>query len=132
MMTDPIADMLTRIRNGLRIERQSVKMPHSRIKEGIAEVLKREGYIRDFRESTDESGKKSLTVFLKYGPDGENVVIYIQRVSRPGCRIYRRCDELKPVLNGLGIQVVSTSKGVKSDRECREERLGGEVLCKVY
>ena len=132
MMTDPIADMLTRIRNGLRIERQSVKMPYSRVKAGIADVLKREGYIRDYRENEEEGGKKSLTVFLKYGPDGEMVILHIQRVSRPGCRIYRRCDELKPVLNGLGIHVVSTSRGVKSDRECRNERLGGEVLCKIY
>ncbi len=133
MMTDPIADMLTRIRNAVRIERSHVQMPLSNVKRGLAEVLKREGYIWDWREE-DEEGKpsKQLLIDLKYGPNGERVIQHIQRVSKPGRRVYSRSSRLRPILQGLGIQVISTSRGVISDREARQRNLGGEVLCEVW
>ena len=131
MMTDPIADMLTRIRNAVRIERAHVEVPASKVKRGLAEVLKREGYIWDWNEST-ESKFPQLTLELKYGPNGERVIRHIKRVSKPGRRIYNGAGDLRPVLNGLGISIVSTSRGVISDREARQRKLGGEVLCEVW
>ena len=131
MMTDPIADMLTRIRNAVRVERPNVQVPLSKVKRGVAEVLKREGYIWDWRE--DEEAKfPLLRIDLKYGPNGERVIRKIRRISKPGRRIYNRSTELKPVLNGLGISIISTSRGVVSDREARQRNLGGEVLCEVW
>jgi len=130
MMTDPIADMLTRIRNALRAEKQTVEIPASKVKVGIARVLKDEGYINDFR-FLDVGPQGILRIYLKYGPEGEMVISRLQRVSKPSRRVYRGVDELPRVRNGLGIAVVSTSKGILSDRECRRERLGGEVLCTV-
>lgn len=130
MMTDPIADMLTRIRNAVRVERQYVDMPLSRVKKGVAEVLKREGYIWDF-EVVEEEPTKLLRIELKYGPNGERVIQTIQRVSKPGCRVFSKSRDLRPVLNGLGISIISTSKGVVSDREARRQNIGGEVLCEV-
>jgi len=130
MMTDPIADMLTHIRNAVRIERGAVEMPLSKVKRGVAEVLKREGYIWDFAE-VDAAPVKRLRIDLKYGPNGERVIQSIKRVSKPGRRLYTRSKELKPVLGGLGISIVSTSRGVISDREARRDNLGGEVLCEV-
>jgi small subunit ribosomal protein S8 len=133
MMTDPISDMLTRIRNAVRIERPHVLMPLSRVKRGLAEVLKREGYIWDWREESEE-GKpsKHLVIQLKYGPNGERVIRHIRRVSKPGRRVYSRAIGLQPVLGGLGISIISTSRGVISDREARQRNLGGEVLCEVW
>ncbi|NIL95581.1 MAG: 30S ribosomal protein S8 [Planctomycetales bacterium] len=131
MMTDPIADMLTRIRNAVRVERATVEVPASKVKRGLAEVLKREGYIWDWAETT-ESKFPQLRIDLKYGPNGERVIRHIKRVSKPGRRIYNRASELKPVLNGLGITIISTSRGVISDREARQRNLGGEVLCQIW
>lgn len=131
MMTDPIADMLTRIRNAVRVERPFVEMPVSKVKRGLAEVLKREGYIWDWAE-VDMSPVKHLRLDLKYGPNGERVIRHIRRVSKPGRRIYSRSAELRPVLNGLGISILSTSSGVMSDREARKQKLGGEVLCELW
>lgn len=131
MMTDPIADMLTRIRNAVRVERPSVEMPLSKVKRGLAEVLKREGYIWDFEE-VESQPSRQLRLHLKYGPNGERVIRHIKRVSTPGRRIYRHADGLRPVLNGLGISIISTSSGVISDREARQRHLGGEVLCELY
>ena len=131
MMTDPIADMLTRIRNAVRIERPHVQVPASKVKRGLAEVLKREGYIWDWNES--EKDKFSvIQIDLKYGPNGERVIRHIKRVSKPGRRIYNGATQLRPILNGLGISIVSTSRGVISDREARQQNLGGEVLCEVW
>lgn len=130
MMTDPIADMLTRIRNAVRVERPHVDIPLSRVKLGLAEVLKREGYIWDFQE-VDGDPVKQLRIELKYGPNGEKVIQSIKRVSKPGRRVYSKCTDLRPVLNGLGISILSTSKGMVSDREARQQKLGGEVLCEV-
>jgi len=133
MMTDPIADMLTCIRNAVRIERPRVEMPLSKVKCGLAEVLKREGCIWDWREEHEEGApSKQLSIELKYGPNGERVIRHIRRVSKPGRRVYSPATALKPILNGLGISIISTSRGVISDREARQRNLGGEVLCEVW
>ena len=131
MMTDPIADMLTRIRNAVRIERPHVDMPLSKVKRGLAEVLKREGYIWDWEE-LEATPCHHLRIHLKYGPNGERVIRSIRRISKPGRRIYSGVTALKPVLGGLGISIISTSRGVISDREARQRKLGGEVLCEVW
>jgi small subunit ribosomal protein S8 len=129
MMTDPIADMLTRIRNGQRAGKVSVSMPSSKLKQSIANVLKDEGYISDFQVSDDE-GKSVMTIDLKYF-EGRPVIDSLKRVSRPGLRIYKANDELPRVQGGLGVAIVSTSKGVMSDRAARDAGEGGEVLCYV-
>jgi small subunit ribosomal protein S8 len=129
MMTDPIADMLTRIRNGQHAGKVSVSMPSSKLKQSIAQVLKEEGYIADFQIS-DETGKQVMNIDLKYY-EGRPVIDSLRRVSRPGLRIYKANDELPKVQDGLGIAIVSTSKGVMSDRAARAAGEGGEVLCYV-
>ncbi len=131
MMTDPIADMLTRIRNAVRVERPHVDLPLSKVKRGLAEVLKREGYIWDWEEVPMDPAIQ-LRLHLKYGPNGERVIRTIRRVSKPGRRVYSGSTQLKPVLGGLGISVISTSRGVISDREARQRKLGGEVLCEIW
>jgi small subunit ribosomal protein S8 len=131
MMTDPIADMLTRIRNAVRIERPFVEMPTSRMRVGIAQALKNEGFIWDFEE-IDTIPARTLRLHLKYGPNGERLITRIDRVSKPGRRVYMGYKELKPVLAGLGIQVLSTPKGVLSDRAAREQKVGGEVLAVIH
>ena len=129
MMTDPIADMLTRIRNGQRAGKVSVSMPSSKLKASIAQVLKDEGYIADFN-SSDEAGKSVMSVDLKYY-DGQPVIENLKRISRPGLRVYKSNGELPKVQGGLGVAIVSTSKGVMSDRAARAAGEGGEVLCYV-
>ena len=131
MMTDPIADMLTRIRNAVCVERPHVDMPLSKVKRGLAEVLKREGYIWDWEEVKAQPASH-LRVHLKYGPNGERVIRHIRRISKPGRWVYSGATRLKPILNGLGITIISTSRGVISDREARQRKLGGEVLCEVW
>jgi small subunit ribosomal protein S8 len=131
MMTDPIADMLTRIRNAVRVERPFVDMPISKVKRGLADVLKREGYIWDWQE-LEAAPMTQLRIELKYGPNGERVIQKIRRVSKPGRRIYSKAQDLRPILDGLGISIISTSRGVVSDREARQRNLGGEVLCEVW
>jgi small subunit ribosomal protein S8 len=131
MMTDPIADMLTRIRNAVRIERPHVEIPASKVKRGVAEVLKREGYIWDWEE-VEQEPSSHLRIELKYGPNGERVIQKIRRVSKPGRRVYTKAKDLRPILNGLGISIVSTSSGVISDREARTRHVGGEVLCEIW
>jgi len=149
MMTDSIADMLTRIRNANRIERPAVDMPATKLKARVAQVLKDEGFILDYQVGAmvaDEAGHETFTVkkddkhnprailrvFLKYGPEGEKVIRSIDRASRPGRRLYRRADQIKPVLDGLGIAVISTNRGVMSDRQARAQKVGGELLCTVW
>jgi small subunit ribosomal protein S8 len=129
-MTDPISDMLTRIRNGQKARKVSVAMPASNAKEAVARVLKDEGYITDYAVS-GEGASKELSVELKYF-EGVPVIEKIQRTSRPGLRIYRGKEELPRVLGGLGVAIVSTSAGVMSDREAREKGIGGEVICIVF
>ena len=132
MMTDPIADMLTRIRNAVRVERPFVDVPMSRVKRGIADVLKREGFIWDYEVVQAEGSPKAvLRLELKYGPNGEQIIQSIQRCSKPGRRLYSSSRDLRPVLGGLGITIISTSQGVISDREARTKNIGGEVLCQV-
>jgi len=128
-MTDPISDMLTRIRNGQKARKVSVTMPASKAKTAVAKVLKDEGYISDFSTASDGS-KETLTIELKYF-EGKPVIERIQRVSKPGLRIYRRKQEVPKVLGGLGVAIVSTSAGVMSDRQAREQGIGGEVLCVI-
>lgn len=130
MMTDPIADMFTRIRNANAKRKKTVSMPASVVKLGIANILKEEGYLSDV---TLVAGKPSstLTLTMKYGEYGEFVITSIERISKPGRRVYAKADELKPILRGMGIQVLSTPKGILSDRSARKANLGGEILCKV-
>jgi small subunit ribosomal protein S8 len=131
-MTDPIGDMLTRIRNANGLARGSVEIPLSRMKEGVADALKREGFIKDYKVDRIEEGKKgTLTVFLKYGPDGEKVINTIKRVSKPSRRIYRSSKEIAKVLNGFGAEIYTTNQGILSDRECRHKKVGGEVLLMI-
>ena len=149
MMTDPVADMLTRIRNAVRIERPAVEMPASGLKIRLAQVLKDEGFVLDFqlgKYKKAEDGhnefvtdgvslaesKVVLRVYLKYGPEGERVIRHVERISKPGCRRYAGYKDLRPVLDGLGIAVLSTSRGLMSDRRARAEKVGGEVLCTVW
>ena len=127
---DPIADMLTRIRNANRVGRRMVLIPKSKICAGIAQVLKEEGYIEEF-DLIDDTAQGQIRVKLKYSMTGDKVIHALDRASKPGCRIYRAVDELPRILNGMGIAVVSTSKGVMSDRKARENNVGGELLCTV-
>ena len=127
---DPIADMLTRIRNANRVGRRMVQINKSKICTGIAQVLKDEGYIDDF-DAIDDGRQGHLRIRLKYSLSGEKVIHVIDRASKPGCRVYRKTNDLPSVLNGMGIAVVSTSKGVMSDRKAREQNVGGELLCTV-
>lgn len=131
-MTDPIADLLTRIRNGIRVRASSVDVRPSRFVKSVAEVLKREGYVEDVRTSDGIDGRPGLRVYLKYDVDGNPVISSIGRVSKPGRRAYKGVRELPRILNGLGICVLSTSRGVFSDREARAQGVGGEILCEVW
>ena len=131
MMTDPISDMLTRIRNAVSVEKDTVEMPASKQKANIADTLLREGFIEDYRVS-GKGPKKLLKIYLKYGRHGEHVINKLERISKPGRRIYRSAGDLPHVANGLGILVVSTSQGVMSDRQCRHKNVGGEVICSVF
>ena len=131
MMTDPIADMLTRIRNGVAVERPFVDMPFSREKKGIAEALQREGYIWDF-EVVEQPPQNVLRINLKYGPNGEKVIQHVERVSKPGRRVYTEITKLKQVMQGMGVTILSTNKGILSNREAKAQNVGGEVLCQIY
>lgn len=128
-MTDPVADMLTRIRNAQRAQKSSVNMPSSKLKVAIATVLKDEGYVESF-QVIHQGAKAELSVVLKYYA-GQPVIEKIERISRPGLRIYKSCEDLPKVMNGLGVAIISTSKGVTTDRAARRQNLGGEVICTV-
>ncbi|MBU6081165.1 MULTISPECIES: 30S ribosomal protein S8 [Allobacillus] len=130
-MTDPIADLLTRIRNANVARHDQLEVPASNLKKEIVDILKREGFIRDF-EYIEDSKQGVLRLFLKYGQDNERVITGIKKISKPGLRVYVKADELPRVLNGLGIAVVSTSKGVLTDKEARQQAVGGEVLAYVW
>lgn len=132
-MTDPIADMLTRIRNAVSARHKTVDIPLSKVKAAIADVLKREGFIEEFHVVEGAAGRPGMIrLQLKYSRLGESVIQQIRRVSKPGMRVYRQVSELEPVLRGIGIAVVSTSRGIMSGRECRKQQVGGEVLCTVW
>ena len=134
-MTDPIADMLTRIRNAVTAKHTRVDMPASRIKVDIARILQDEGYIQGFKVAEPKAGEPpqaTLRLFLKYGPRGERIIMGIERVSRPGRRVYFGCDEVPDVLAGLGTSILTTSRGVMTGREAQKAGVGGEVLCNVW
>jgi small subunit ribosomal protein S8 len=130
-MNDPISDMLTRIRNATRNGASDVSIPYSKLKHELANVLRREGYVNGVRTEGEQGPRRALVLELRYGPDGEHVIHDIARVSKPGRRVYSQAGRIPRVQGGLGICILSTSKGVLSDRECRKQRVGGEVLCKV-
>jgi small subunit ribosomal protein S8 len=132
-MTDPIADMLTRIRNGGVAMQDTVRMPSSKLKEALAHILHREGYIADFtvRDETERPGRV-LEITMKYTPERAPTISGIKRVSKPGLRVYTKADRLPRVLGGLGVAVLSTSQGLMTDREARQRRVGGEILCFVW
>lgn len=131
VMTDPIADMLTRIRNANMVRHEKLEFPASSVKKEIADILKREGFVRDY-EFVEDNKQGVIRVFLKYGANEERVITGLKRISKPGLRVYAKADELPKVLNGLGIAIVSTSKGILSDKEAREQGIGGEVLAYVW
>lgn len=131
MMTDPIADMLTRIRNAGLARHDRTEVPASRLKEAVAHILKLEGFIADVRPSEGD-GPKKLTIVLKYGRDRQSAIDGVRRVSRPGRRVYVRHDHIPRVLSGLGISILSTSRGLMSDREARRQKIGGELICEVW
>ncbi|PHX94217.1 MAG: 30S ribosomal protein S8 [Acidimicrobium sp.] len=132
-MTDPIADMLTRIRNGNVALRNEVLMPASKQKSALAEVLKREGFIADYAVVQDPQGSgKALKIMMKYGADRQRTILGIKRISTPGLRVYRAATEVPRVLGGLGVAVLSTSHGLMTDREARKRNVGGEVMCFVW
>jgi small subunit ribosomal protein S8 len=132
-MTDPIADMLTRVRNANIAMHDEVAMPSSKLKEALAELLHREGYIADFAAEDNSSGVgRTLRISMKYSPERERVISGIKRVSKPGLRVYTKSDQVPRVLGGLGVAVLSTSQGLMTDREARQRRVGGEVLCYVW
>lgn len=130
-MSDPLADMLTRIRNAVMVKFDSVEMPTSTVKVNIASVLKEEGYITDY-EVAEGGVQGTLKISLKYGPDKESVITGIKRVSKPGLRKYAKADAIPKVLNGLGIAIISTSKGVVTDKTARALNFGGEIICEVW
>jgi len=131
MNADPIADMLTRIRNANALRYEEVSMPSSKMKEGIAKILKDEGFVNDFTVA-EENGKKTLTVFLRYSSSGERVITNLKRVSKPGLRIYCEADKLPSVRKGLGIAIVSTPNGLLTDKKARKAHVGGEILAYVW
>ena len=130
-LTDPVADFLTRIRNAHRARHQKLDVPASRLKAEIARILKEEGYIANVKP-VEESGQQLLRVYLKYGPNNEAVIRDLQRISRPGCRVYVGKDEIRRVQGGLGISIMTTPKGVMTGRQARREGVGGEILCEVW
>jgi small subunit ribosomal protein S8 len=130
-MTDPIADMLTRIRNGVRARVPKVDIPNSKLKVEIARILKAEGYVANYKVTEDDK-QGVLRIFLKYGPGQERVITDLQRVSRPGCRIYCGKDRIPRVYGGLGINILSTSRGLMTGREAARSGVGGEILCNVW
>ncbi|NPV91729.1 MAG: 30S ribosomal protein S8 [Firmicutes bacterium] len=131
VMTDPVADFLTRIRNANTIHHEKVEIPASKMKRSLAEILKQEGYIRDY-EWIEDGKQGILRLYLKYGANKKRVITGLKRISRPGLRVYASKDEIPRVLGGLGIAIISTSKGIMTDKQARKEGLGGEVICYVW
>lgn len=132
VMTDPIADFLTRIRNANMSMHANVAIPSSKVKVALAEILQKEGYIANFEVKEDEGNKATMKITLKYSPDKERVITGLKRISKPGLKVYCKKDNIPKVLGGLGVAVISTSQGVMTDREARAKGLGGEVLCYIW
>ncbi|GAW90896.1 30S ribosomal protein S8 [Calderihabitans maritimus] len=131
VMTDPIADFLTRIRNANTVYQETVEIPSSKMKKALAEILKNEGFIKDY-EYIEDGKQGILRLYLKYGPNKEKVITGLKRISKPGLRVYVKKDEIPRVLGGLGIAILSTSKGIMTDKQARKEGVGGEVICYVW
>jgi small subunit ribosomal protein S8 len=131
MLSDPIADMLTRVRNAIRARHPKVDVPSSKLKVEIARILKEEGYIANFKVA-EEGVKKTIKIYLKYGPENQPIISAIERVSRPGCRVYVGRQEIPRVLGGLGINILTTARGVMTGRDAHREKVGGEILCRVW
>ena len=131
MVTDPIADMLTRIRNGMNTGKPRVDMPASKLKVDMARILKEEGYVMNYRVA-EEDGKRTMKVYLKYRPDSRPVITKLERISKPGCRVYVGSKEIPKVIGGLGVNILTTSRGVMTDRQARTMGVGGELLCRIY
>ncbi len=131
VMSDPVADMLTRIRNANIVRHERVEIPASKVKREITEILKREGFIRD-AEYIEDSKQGIIRIFLKYGPNNERVITGLKRISKPGLRVYTKSQEVPKVLGGLGIAIISTSRGVMTDKEARSTKAGGEVVCYIW
>ena len=131
-MTDPIADMLTRIRNGLQAGHKTTSIPASKVKVEIAKILKAEGYILDYKVEGDSAKDKVITIDLKYDVEGKKVISGLKRISKPGLKVYAKSNDVPRVLNGLGIAIISTSKGLMTDRDARKAKLGGEVVVYVW
>ncbi|QYR22191.1 30S ribosomal protein S8 [Paenibacillus sp. sptzw28] len=131
VMSDPIADMLTRIRNANVVRHETVEMPASKVKKQIAEILKREGFIRD-AEFIEDNKQGIIRIFLKYGPNQERVITGLKRISKPGLRVYTKSTEVPRVLGGLGMAIISTSQGIMTDKEARQVKSGGEVVCYIW
>jgi len=131
LVTDPIADFLNRIKNGQKARFDKVDIPASRMKASVARILKEEGYIKNFKMIRDDK-QGILRINLKYGDTREGVIVGIKKISKPGCRVYRGHQEIPRVMNGMGIQILSTSKGIMTDRQARKDGIGGELLCSVW
>jgi small subunit ribosomal protein S8 len=131
MLSDPIADMLTRVRNAIRARHPKVDVPASNLKVEIARILKEEGYIANFKVA-EEGPKKTIKIYLKYSPDNQPIISAIERVSRPGCRVYVGREDIPRVLGGLGINILTTARGVMTGRDAHREKVGGEILCRVW
>jgi small subunit ribosomal protein S8 len=132
MATDPISDMLARIRNAIGARHERTIVPQNRLKMRVAEILKQEGFIADVRETESEEGRPKFEIVLKYGRGQKSAIDGLRRVSKPGCRVYVRHDDIPHVLSGLGVSILSTSSGVMTDGEARRRRVGGEILCEVW
>ena len=130
-LTDPVSDLLARVRNAIQAKQQKVDVPASKLKLEIARILKEEGYIANFK-ATEEEGRKLIRVYLKYGPNNEPTMSQLSRVSRPGCRVYVGQTQIPRVLGGMGINILTTPRGVMTGRDAHKERLGGEILCRVW
>ncbi len=131
-MTDPIADLLTRIRNAQLVKHDRLDVPESKLKLEICRILAEQGYVSGFEPNNEEGVQKSIRIYLKYNEDGEPAIRHLARVSKPGRRVYKGTEGMKPVLNGLGVGIVSTSLGLLTDAEARQKRVGGEVLCEIW
>ncbi|MCF0109054.1 MAG: 30S ribosomal protein S8 [Erysipelotrichaceae bacterium] len=131
-MTDPIADMLTRIRNGLQAHHETVDMPYSKMKAEIAKILKNEGYITNYTVSGETAAEKKITIDLKYGQGDKKIITGLKRISKPGLRVYAKSNQIPRVLNGLGIAIISTSQGLMTDKEARAKHAGGEVVAYIW
>ncbi len=131
-MTDPIADLLSRIRNAHMVKHDRVDAPASKLKLEVVKLLKEQGFIERFQLLEDDPVEKKLRIFLRYTKEGEPVIRHMKRISKPGRRVYRRADQIRPILNGLGVGIVSTSQGLLTDAQARERRVGGEILCEIW